>query len=145
MQLYTCNYILRHFIHSYRSLVWRQMSYPMMTLRTRKVQPTLYNYTRSSSLQVSTAHPSFPATQFVSYSVNNGYTLTNIWCMLVGSWEREKSPQAADHTSSCSAFTTEKSGSGDVSWGRRERGRKREKKGENSPSKEMETICGSPV
>ena len=44
--------------------------------------------------------------------------------MLVGSWEREKSPQAADHTSSCSALTTEKSGSGDVSWGRREVGRR---------------------
>ena len=67
-----------------------------------------------------------------NYTVNNGYTLTNIWCMLVGSWEREKSPQAADHTSSCSALTTEKSGSGDVSWRRREVGRRKrgKRKGE---------------
>ena len=49
--------------------------------------------------------------------------------MFVGSCEREKSPQAADHTSSCSALTTEKSGSGDVSWGRREGGGGRREEG----------------
>ena len=74
-------------------------------------------------------------TQLLSYTVNNGYTLTNIWCMLVGSWEREKSPQAADHTSSCSALTTEKSGSGDVSWGRKEVGRRKRGKREGEFTK----------
>ena len=96
--------------------------------------------------QVSSAHSSFPATQFLSYTVNNGCTLTNIWCMLVGSCEREKSPQAADHTSSCSALTTEKSGSGDVSWGRGGGGgRKREEREREFTRRRLQSMYPSCV